>query len=144
MSATKVINRVLLSAMRYKRPVYLELPRDKVLTSLPLNGWEKEGHAEGQQITDINFISKNASPESDIDSLKEAINEAKEMIKFSRKPIIVAGVEIHRFGLQRAILTLIEKTGIPVVSTVLSKSVISENNPLYRGVYEGAMGHEIC
>lgn len=142
MSATKVINRVLLSAMRYKRPVYLELPRDKVLTSLPLNGREKEGHAGGQQITDINFISKNASPESDIDSLKEAINEAKEMIKFSRKPIIVAGVEIHRFGLQRAILTLIEKTGIPVVSTVLSKSVISENNPLYLGVYEGAMGHE--
>ena len=142
MSATKVINRVLLSAMRYKRPVYLELPRDKVLTSLPLNKREKEGHAGGQQITDINFISKNASPESDIDSLKEAINEAKEMIKFSRKPIIVAGVEIHRFGLQRAILTLIEKTGIPVVSTVLSKSVISENNPLYLGVYEGAMGHE--
>lgn len=142
MSATKVINRVLLSAMRYKRPVYLELPRDKVLTSLPLNAREKEGHAGGQQITDINFISKNASPESDIDSLKEAINEAKEMIKFSRKPIIVAGVEIHRFGLQRAILTLIEKTGIPVVSTVLSKSVISENNPLYLGVYEGAMGHE--
>jgi indolepyruvate decarboxylase len=142
MSATKVINRVLLSAMRYKRPVYLELPRDKVLTSLPLNGREKEGHAGGQQITDINFISKNASLESDIDSLKEAINEAKEMIKFSRKPIIVAGVEIHRFGLQRAILTLIEKTGIPVVSTVLSKSVISENNPLYLGVYEGAMGHE--
>jgi TPP-dependent 2-oxoacid decarboxylase len=142
MSATKVINRVLLSAMRYKRPVYLELPRDKVLTSLPLNGRKKEGHAGGQQITDINFISKNASPESDIDSLKEAINEAKEMIKFSRKPIIVAGVEIHRFGLQRAILTLIKKTGIPVVSTVLSKSVISENNPLYLGVYEGAMGHE--
>ena len=142
MSATKVINRVLLSAMRYKRPVYLELPRDKVLTSLPLNGREKEGRAGGQQITDINFISKNALPESDIDSLKEAINEAKEMIKFSRKPIIVAGVEIHRFGLQRAILTLIEKTGIPVVSTVLSKSVISENNPLYLGVYEGAMGHE--
>jgi TPP-dependent 2-oxoacid decarboxylase len=142
MSATKVINRVLLSAMRYKRPVYLELPRDKVLTSLPLNWRKKEGHAGGQQITDINFISKDASPESDIDSLKEAINEAKEMIKFSRKPIIVAGVEIHRFGLQRAILTLIKKTGIPVVSTVLSKSVISENNPLYLGVYEGAMGHE--
>lgn len=142
MSATKVINRVLLSAMRYKRPVYLELPRDKVLTSLSLNRREKEGRTGGQQITDINFISKNASPESDIDSLKEAINEAKEMIKFSRKPIIVAGVEIHRFGLQRAILTLIKKTGIPVVSTVLSKSVISENNPLYLGVYEGAMGHE--
>lgn len=141
-SAVKVINRVLLSAMRYKRPVYLELPRDKVLEPLPLDGQEDEGHTGGRQITDNKFIFKNASLESDIDSLKEAINEAKEMIKFSRKPVIVAGVEIHRFGLQRAILTLIEKTGIPVVSTVLSKSVVSENNPLYMGVYEGAMGHE--
>lgn len=141
-SAVKVINRVLLSARRYKRPVYLELPRDKVLAPLPLDGQEDEGHTGGRQITDNNFIFKNASLESDIDSLKEAINEAKEMIKFSRKPVIVAGVEIHRFGLQRAILTLIEKTGIPVVSTVLSKSVVSENNPLYMGVYEGAMGHE--
>lgn len=141
-SAVKVINRVLLSAMRYKRPVYLELPRDKVLAPLLLDGQEDEGHTGGRQITDNNFIFKNASLESDIDSLKEAINEAKEMIKFSRKPVIVAGVEIHRFGLQRAILTLIEKTGIPVVSTVLSKSVVSENNPLYMGVYEGAMGHE--
>jgi TPP-dependent 2-oxoacid decarboxylase len=141
-SAVKVINRVLLSAMRYKRPVYLELPRDKVLAPLPFDGQEDEGHTGGRQITDNNFIFKNASFESDIDSLKEAINEAKEMIKFSRKPVIVAGVEIHRFGLQHAILTLIEKTGIPVVSTVLSKSVVSETNPLYLGVYEGAMGHE--
>ncbi len=141
-SAVKVINRVLLSAMRYKRPVYLELPRDKVLAPLPFDGQEDEGHTGDRQITDNNFIFKNASFESDIDSLKEAINEAKEMIKFSRKPVIVAGVEIHRFGLQHAILTLIEKTGIPVVSTVLSKSVVSETNPLYLGVYEGAMGHE--
>ena len=141
-SAVKVINRVLLSAMRYKRPVYLELPRDKVLAPLPFDGQEDEGHTGGRQITDNNFIFKNASLESDIESLKEAINEAKEMIKFSRKPVIVAGVEIHRFGLQHAILTLIEKTGIPVVSTVLSKSVVSETNPLYLGVYEGAMGHE--
>ncbi|MGH9986132.1 MAG: thiamine pyrophosphate-binding protein, partial [Nitrososphaeraceae archaeon] len=43
-SAVKVINRVLLSAMRYKRPVYLELPRDKVLAPLPFDGQEDEGH----------------------------------------------------------------------------------------------------
>jgi TPP-dependent 2-oxoacid decarboxylase len=51
-------------------------------------------------------------------------------------------VEIHRFALQNKLLQLTAKTNIPVVSTVLSKSVISEDHPLYLGVYEGAMGHE--
>jgi indolepyruvate decarboxylase len=35
-NATHDINRVLLSALRYKRPVYIELPRDKVLASILL------------------------------------------------------------------------------------------------------------
>ena len=34
--------------------------------------------------------------ESDFDSLKELISEAKEMIKLSKKPILLAGVEIHQ------------------------------------------------
>jgi TPP-dependent 2-oxoacid decarboxylase len=51
-------------------------------------------------------------------------------------------VELHRFGLQDKLLQLTTKTNIPVVATVLSKSVISENHPSYLGVYEGAMGHE--
>jgi TPP-dependent 2-oxoacid decarboxylase len=37
---------------------------------------------------------------------------------------------------------LIEKTGIPVVDTILSKSVISKDHPSYLGLYEGAMAYE--
>ena len=142
-NAINDINRVLLSAMRYKRPVYIELPRDKVLAVMPFDGQNKGVHTRARQLTNVNLLFKNPTLESDFDSLKESIIEANEMIKSSKTPVIVAGVEIHRFGLQRVILSLIEKTGIPVVSTVLSKSVISENNPLYLGVYEGAMGHEL-
>ena len=32
------------------------------------------------------------------------------------------------------------KTGLPVAATILSKSVVREDHPLYLGVYEGAMG----
>jgi len=51
-------------------------------------------------------------------------------------------VEVHRFGLQEWLLRLVEKTGIPVAATMLGKSVIGEQHPLYLGVYEGAMGRE--
>src|SRR4051812_6695848 len=35
-TAAKDIDRVLSSAIRYKRPVYIELPRDRVSTSIPI------------------------------------------------------------------------------------------------------------
>ncbi len=80
--------------------------------------------------------------ETDIESLQEALAEATVMINSSIQPVIIGGVEIHRFGLQNKLLQLADKPNIPVVSTVLSKSVISEDHPSYIRVYEGAMGHE--
>jgi indolepyruvate decarboxylase len=56
--------------------------------------------------------------------------------------VILAGVEIHRFGLQDHLLELAESAGIPITTTVLGKSVISETHPLFVGIYEGAMGRE--
>jgi indolepyruvate decarboxylase len=37
---------------------------------------------------------------TDMPSMQEALSEATTMINSSKKPIIIAGVEIHRFGLQ--------------------------------------------
>jgi indolepyruvate decarboxylase len=68
------------------------------------------------------------------------IEESVTMINSSKMPIIVAGIEIQRFELQKKLLNLIEKTNIPFVSTILSKSVLNEDHPLFLGVYEGSMG----
>ena len=54
--------------------------------------------------------------------------------------MILADVEIHRFDLQDELLALAESTGMPIATTILGKSVISEAHPLFAGVYEGAMG----
>ena len=64
------------------------------------------------------------------------------MINAAKKPVILADVEVHRFGLQDVLLKLAQNTNIPVAATLLGKSVIGEQHPFYLGVYEGAMGRE--
>jgi indolepyruvate decarboxylase len=124
-TAFQEIDRVLHAAMRYKRPVYIELPRDMV--SVP-------------------GIPHHQPPElrerSDRQSLRAALAEAKERINAARQPVVLADVEVHRFGLQDEVLELVEQTNIPVAATVLGKSAIEEQHPLYLGIYEGAMGRE--
>ena len=119
------IDRVLHAALRHKRPVYIELPRDMV---------DVQGSAQ-------HTPGKVREP-SDADALREALEEAVSLLNAAAKPVILADVEIHRFALQELTLKLIENTGIPFTTTILGKSVLGEQHPLYLGLYEGAMGVE--
>ena len=122
-TACREIDRVLSEAALHKRPVYIELPRD--MLSVPVTPY-RQHRPEARQ--------------ANAEALTEALEEAVAIIKASRQPVIIAGVELHRFGLQDALLRLVEKTNIPVASTLLSKSVIRESHPRYIGLYEGAVG----
>src|SRR4051794_9130265 len=125
LNAFNEIDRVLAAAVRYKRPVYLEVPRDQV---------------QARQVSP--HRPPAGLPPSDPDALREAIDEAAAMLSAARRPMILADVEIHRFGLQDDLLALAEQTGMPIATTILGKSVISEGHPLFVGVYEGAMGRD--
>ncbi len=119
------IDRVLGAAVRYQRPVYLEIPRDCL-------------HLK--QV--MPHRTPAAIPPSDPDALREAIEEAVAMLSRARRPAILADVEIHRFGLQDDLIALAEEAGLPIATTLLGKSVVSEGHPQFVGVYEGAMGRE--
>ena len=125
LTAFREIDRCFEAAVRFKRPVFLELPRDRVRT--PALFPHKPS------------IEK---PRSEREALREALEEATDAINSAKQPVIIAGVEIHRFGLQDQVIKLAEKHGIPICATLLGKSVVSEKHPLYLGVYEGAMGRE--
>jgi indolepyruvate decarboxylase len=62
------------------------------------------------------------------------------MLSHAKRPMILADVEIHRFGLQDELIALAESAGLPIATTILGKSVVSESHPLFVGVYEGGMG----
>jgi TPP-dependent 2-oxoacid decarboxylase len=124
-TAFQEVDRVLHAALRYKRPVYIELPRDQVFVpGIP--------HHTPREIHEF----------SNPKTLAAALAEAVAMINSARKPVILADVEVHRFGLQEELIKLVQKTNIPVAATIMGKSVIGEQYPFYLGVYEGAMGRE--
>jgi TPP-dependent 2-oxoacid decarboxylase len=118
------INRVLAAAVCYRRPVYIEIPRDMVSARI------------------IPVEEKRVPPDWDKGPFKEALDEAVEMINQARQPVLVAGVELLRYGMDAAFRQLAEKTNLPVTSTLLGKSAFGERHPLYLGVYEGGMSRE--
>jgi len=124
-TALAEIDRVLHAAVRYKRPVYLEIPRD--LTAVPglPHHRTREVHETSEPL-----------------ALAEAVAEAAAMMNAARQPVILADVEVHRFAMQADVLALIERANIPFAATILGKSVLSEQHPLYLGIYEGAMGRD--
>ena len=125
MTAFAEIDRVLTACQRYKRPVYIEIPRDMV---------------DARQV--MPHRTQAGVPPSDPDALREALDEAERLLTGADRPMILADVEIHRFGLQDELLALAEEARLPIATTILGKSVVSEAHPLFVGVYEGGMGKE--
>ncbi len=74
------------------------------------------------------------------EALIEAVTESLAMLHQAKSPVLLVGVELHRFGLQEKVMSLAEQLGIPVCSTMLGKSVFPESHPQYIGIYNGEAG----
>ena len=64
------------------------------------------------------------------------------MLATVERPVLLVGAEVHRFHLQEDVANLIERVNIPVAATLLGKSVIREDHPLFIGVYGGLIGRD--
>lgn len=124
-TAFSEIDRVLDACYKYKRPVYIDIPRDMV-----------------DVVPTVTHAYRSPVQSSDSLALEEAVRETTEKLNAAKKPLIMAGVEVHRFGLQDQVIQLAEQAGIPIATTILGKSAVDETHPLFVGLYEGAMGRE--
>jgi len=125
-TAAEEIIRVVETMRAQCRPGYLEIPYDVV--DMPIK---------------LPTIRNVPAPESDKENLEAALAEALEKIKQAKQPVIVLDVELHRHGLTETAIAIAEKFGIPIASTLLSKSIVSENHPLYIGVYSGGLSEQV-
>jgi indolepyruvate decarboxylase len=92
---------------------YIELPRDMV-------------SIQGSVHQPPSTRERHSDPET----LDAALANAIAFINQSENPVILAGAELHRFGFQDKLLRFAEEKKIPVVTTLLSKSVMPEAHPL--------------
>jgi indolepyruvate decarboxylase len=123
--AASEIVRCVEACLRYKRPVYIEVPHDIVDREIPITG-----------------ISPVPPEKSDPHTLDAALSETLSLIRNAKKPVILAGVELARYRTARLVVQMAERMNIPIAADLLSKSAIPENHPLYIGVYGGAMSSD--
>ncbi len=126
-TAPDEIDRVLSRCLSEKLPVYIEIPVDMV-------------NAPCAAPMPISFYHRHSS---DPVTLTECVKETLALINSSRHPVIVAGIEIHRFQLTKDLLMLIEKSGTPFVSTIDGKSVLPDL-VLHLESYKQERRHDEC
>lgn len=117
------IDRVLAACLAQRRPVYIEIPVDMVDAPAPEPG-----------------PFPKAPPRcSDPAALAECVAEAAEKLNSAKNPVVLAGIEVARFGLAGPMLSLVEHGELPFATTLTSKSVLPELHPQCMGVYQGAL-----
>jgi indolepyruvate decarboxylase len=107
--------------MTEKRPIMIEIPADIV---------DRPCMAPASTVAPVRLVS-------DADALSEALDEAMALLLNATRPVILGGVELHRYGLMNEFYRMVEASHLPVATTLLGKAVISESHPQALGVYEG-------
>jgi TPP-dependent 2-oxoacid decarboxylase len=121
--APQRIDRAFARCIAEKRPIMIEIPADMV--DLPCAAPRP--------------VAAPARPPSDPDALAEALDEVMGLLLTAGRPVILGGVELHRYGLMAEFRRLVETSRVPVATTLLGKTVISEHHLQAIGVYEGGI-----
>lgn len=123
--AARDIDDVIRAIWMNRRPGYLEIHRDMVDAMIPVP----------KDIRDWKGDLPN--PESDSRKVIEAARETAARFNRAKRPLLMVGIEVHRYKLMREIVELAERMGAPVTTTVLGKGAFPMDHPLHMGVHVG-------
>lgn len=121
-TAQAEIDRVFDTTLKLSRPGYIELPRDMVNQELELSE---------TKLPDLPAVNP---------ALSVAVNEIATLLKASKQPVLMVGVEVRRFGLKDKVIAFAEALNLPVVTSILGKATFPESHPNFIGNYFGQFG----
>lgn len=120
------IDDAITACIRHRRPVFIEIPAD--LVTAPCQAPQP--------------LELNLAPQTDPEVLVEAVEEAVSMLQRAKRPVVLGGVEVHRFGLRNELENFLNHAEYPMATALMGKSVIRETHPQYIGVYSGALSED--
>jgi indolepyruvate decarboxylase len=120
-TAPMQIDRAIAAMLTHRRPIYIEVLSD--VWTLPCS-------------TPAGSLQALIRP-SEANALDAAVASAWKRIEGAKLPVLWAGVEIQRFGLQDTLQQIVDASGLYFTTTSLGKTVLDENQPLFAGTYAG-------
>jgi len=105
-------------------PVVLDIPEDICHASYPFDPDELDIPQPYQRIPNLRTRPDRSS-----------INEATQLLKKSKRPLILAGGGVHLSDAAQTLQSFAETFSIPVAHTMTGKGAISCNNPLNAGLF---------
>lgn len=115
------IARVLASCLQRSEPVYIEIPRDMV--SLPCAP-----------------VVAAVAAAPDQDALNACVDEILERLRAANSPVLMAGVEVRRYGLEEQVAELSRRLAIPVVTSFMGRGLLAHQDAPLVGTYMGVAG----
>jgi indolepyruvate decarboxylase len=115
------IARVLANCLRNSEPVYIEIPRDMV--NLPCAP-----------------VIRAAEPPVDAEALDACVTEILARLAQATSPVLMAGIEVRRFGLEEKVARLSRRLGLPVVTSFMGRGLLAEHDAPLVGTYMGVAG----
>ena len=115
------IARVLANCLRNSEPVYIEIPRDMVAQPCAP-------------------VIRELDPPVDRDALDACVDEILARLREAKSPVLMAGVEVRRYGLEAQVAQLSRRLGLPVVTSFMGRGLLAEHDAPLLGTYMGVAG----
>jgi TPP-dependent 2-oxoacid decarboxylase len=123
-NAAAEIDRVLLEALRHRRPVYLRIPAD--VATAPIDAAETDLPLESVEVP------------VDEEALQGFLRHAQSLLGKARTAVVLADHLVDRYGAQHELDLLLAESNLPYADTAMAKSLVDESDPRFAGTYAGA------
>lgn len=122
------IDRLLKAALTECRPVYLSLPGDLVDAKISASNLRLDLR---QKVVEELRLQLNSN------LVHEVLDQISNLFLESKKPVILLDGKCESFRIQTEAIKLAEAIQVPVFTTLMAKTTIGENHPLFGGLYKG-------
>jgi indolepyruvate decarboxylase len=122
LTAAAQIRKAIEVALKVKRPVYLEIPRDMVFADIVVPSTVEQFELKVDEA-----------------AIDEAAQEIVGRLTAAERPVLIVGVEVHRFQLRDQVIRLAERLKVPVASSFLGRGVFPTRHPQFIGTYLGVV-----